>query len=269
MSSGLIVNVVNGVKALLGRVDTDLSTRASQDSVDALPGMIGGAELKSEEFLSSGTFVAPKAGIYLVTGIGGGSSGSVIAARQGFGRTADGGKSGFFRSRVPVFLSEGENVLVTIGGGGGGHSVGNTNGASQSGSSGGDTSFGSHLTFEGGLAPAAIRASAFTDNSYVRQLNTVYRYSPSPQEIAESDGTLGSGGDGRLAVGGMGSVFGSGTDAAYSTSTGASVASSSAANNSGAGSGAAAICTNVTNTITGSATSGSGGSGRLIVEWFE
>jgi hypothetical protein len=112
------------------------------------------------EFLASGTWTKPS-GITWVfieaIGGGGGGAGAVFA-----GAAAGGGGGGGYASRLMLASSLGATETVTIGAGGAG-------GLSNSGSNGGNSTFGSHVTGPFGLGAlgnsTVVQALAGTGNS--------------------------------------------------------------------------------------------------------
>lgn len=101
----------------------------------AVYGLVNRKGWKHQAFTSSGTFTAPVDGVYFLNGVAGGASGRVGAD------SADraGGGSGESVSMMPVYLSAGTAVSITIAAGGTGD-----------GGNGGNTIIGSYLTLYGG-----------------------------------------------------------------------------------------------------------------------
>lgn len=204
-----------------------------------------------QEFLVSGTFVAPVDGVYFITGCGGGAGGGYTSSSS----VSGGGGAGCFK--YPVYLSAGTSVTVTIGAGGRGSATNTKN-------AGGNTAFGSYVVLNGaaggtstslgGLVPAV----EVTSDKSARQMgfffcgasggfNTSTLGSPgnSTFERGLSVVTVGGGAGGFFGVGGDSSTTGNGGNAP---------------DNSGAGGGS---------TTASTFSGGNGGSGRLIVQWQE
>lgn len=198
-------------------------------------------KLKSQEFLSSGTFTVP-AGVTTVwvTMCGGGGSGSV---NNYISSNIAGGGAGAYCVKQAVTVTPGASVTVTIGAGGAGVTDAAAYQTQTAGNDGSATSFGS-LSVSGGTG--GLTAGNDASNG-VGGANGGGNGLP---------GQSAGGRPGKLS-GGAGGLFGDGTNAARGTGN-----SSSAAANSGAGSGGAAL------TSGGGASSGAGGSGRCIVEWL-
>lgn len=211
---------------------------------------VGGGRIRSQEFSSSGTFTVP-AGVTTVwvTMCGGGGSGAVFT---NYNRSAGGGAGSYCIKRA-ITVTPGAGVTVTIGGGG----AGITGGGSQfGGNQGSTTSFGS-VSVSGGYG--GYRASnigssgeggsngGYSTGSHITPAGSIGglpgRFDPSNNFFDRTGG-------------GGGGLFGNGTDGRFDAS------SSSAPANSGAGSGG------VSEQSTVGYSSGSGGSGRCIVEWF-
>lgn len=93
-----------------------------------------------EKFTTSGTFTAKKTGVHFINGCGGGAGAGSSTSGSCYG-----GGAGAGCQFLPVFLTKGETVSITIGAGG----------AALAGAYGGDggyTSFGSHISLPGGVA---------------------------------------------------------------------------------------------------------------------
>lgn len=105
----------------------------------------GGATMQFEEFLSNGTFTAPKAGAYQVFAVGGGGGSGGLKTTSSAWRIASGGGGGGDVVRKIVNLTLGQSVSVTIGAGG---TAGTT--APTAGGHGASTTFGSLVTALGG-----------------------------------------------------------------------------------------------------------------------
>lgn len=100
---------------------------------------------QSQEFLVSGNFVVPAgvSSIWVTMVAGGGGGGSSIGFLEFHG--AGGGGAAEFCRRMPVKVTPGDSIAVTLGAGGLGALVGGTVGAQ-----GGVTSFGALLRVQGG-----------------------------------------------------------------------------------------------------------------------
>ena len=202
-------------------------------------GVPAGTRLRSQEFLSSGTYVVPSTVTTVwVTMCGGGGGGNGIG----------GGAGGAFCIKRPVSVTPGSRVTVTIGAGG------------TSGSSGGATSFGSVSVSGGGVSvdlgadynygwafgaygAGGSDGGGFNVNTAVDIVRGSY-----PTAIWGRPGTGATSGG----LGGGGGLFGDGGNGADFFSN-----ASAAAANTGAGGG----CSR-------GSLRGAGGSGRCIVEWF-
>lgn len=214
---------------------------------------MGGGVLKMQEFLSSGVFIAPQTGVYLITGTAGGGSGAVANTSTNANWTVCGGAGGRYVVKRPVELIKGQSVNVTIGAGGAAVTI-NDGQQAANGSAGGNTTFGSLLTLfggSGGQASAVTNAVAsvggtpgFAENNNNQTLTILFG-----ALSAIATGNSGAVASQRWGVSGAG-LFGN------------AVNSLSAAANSGAGGGARLGTTYPLS-------SGVGGSGRLIVEWIE
>lgn len=234
--------------------------------------------LFSQTFTSSGTFVVPPFTYSLmVLGCGGGAGGSGSHySGNGVTRNEFGGKGASVFSQI-VSVSPFESISVTIGAGGAA-GVGNvTFGAGTAGGAGGDSLFGSYITFPG--APAgpyhvqATASSALDTAAGQRGLTSaglqaganggLRGYSnggTSTNAVAGQNSGYASGGSagsGSIPApgGGGGASYGAGGAGANSGGSG----TSAAANTGGGGGGPS-----VDNT---SSNGGAGGSGIIIVYW--
>jgi len=206
----------------------------------------GGGTLKHQEFLSSGTFTAPVAGTYWVTMIGGGGGGG--ARIDSASNTVTGGYAGQCLVRFPVVLTAAQAVTVTIGSGGAGAS--RSTSGSTTGSTGGNTSFDS-LVVNGG------KGGALTTTAPHTAFTAAESGSCSPGERHPVSGF----GPATNVINGAGGLFSHGTVGSPVAGTVANAPS-----NSGAGGGGVYASSPP---AVGSITGGAGGSGRVIVEWFE
>jgi len=240
---------------------------------------------KMQEFLANGTFTVPNniaGGVVYITGCGGGGSGRTSARNAGNGGLSTGGAGGFYVVKSPVEVIAGEAVTVTVGAGGA-SIVTPPNTSGSDGNPGGDSIF-KTLTIKGGgggvntgtsgasaICPAGgflpgyfgyvadPAAAAIFAGSYVHGDTSGLGACGKPSYVNAS---------GRISAetGGAAGFFGSGTN-----SVSVSAANATATNalpNTGAGGGAAGIIY-PTATRDKTATSGAGGSGRIIVEWQE
>ncbi len=205
-------------------------------------------KLKSQEFLSSGTFTVP-AGVTTVwvTMTGGGGSGSANGGTGPY--PTGGGAAGAYCVKQAVVVTPGASISVTIGAGGAAVAHTSGNNVEDPGNPGGATSFGSLSVSGGGGGRGPVGANVggalggyFVGNSQVL-----------PTSCGGKPGACGSFTTG----GGAGGLFGDGGAGNVSSATGGAAAA-----NSGAGGGSGA-----TNTVNNSV-SGAGGSGRCIVEWL-
>jgi hypothetical protein len=229
---------------------------------------------RMQEFLVDGTFTAPDnlAGdIVYITGCGGGGSGGARFGNATSPRLSTGGSGGFYTIKQPIPVIAGDAYAVTIGFGG----APVTTAATSDGNAGGATTFGSLLTLKGGQqgigatstnvqpkggfnAGALVRIYSITTGTATGDIRTTEaQNSPSFQGGQTRFNTA------TIATGGGAGLFGDGGDGGAEAS-GNGVAES-AIDNSGAGGGGCSASSGGAFT----ATSGAGGSGRLIVEWQE
>ena len=214
--------------------------------------------------VSSETFVAPKAGKYLVLLSGGGGSGGAGVDVSGSEGRASGGASGNL-SKDEITLALNENVVVTIGAGGAGVTGSTAFDVGVSGNAGGSSTFGAYLSATGGggglggfnnasLAGGVGWIDGGTANvqpeSYIHKVG-LHGLSPLAQGSSITGGmsTLYSGGGGA-------SLLSSGTDALFAA-TGSTLDAVL-----GAGSGGAVDSLYSDSTAV---STGSGGSGFAIV----
>lgn len=240
---------------------------------------------RMQEFLSDGTFIVPDniaGGLVYITGCGGGGSGRTSPRNTGNGGIATGGAGGFYVEKFPVSVTAGESVPVVIGAGGA--SVVTPPGVNgDAGNRGGDSVF-KTLTIKGGgggintgvsglslICPkggflpgyfgydADVASAATFAGPYIHG---------QPSKFGACGRPSFQSGSGRISAdgGGAAGYFGDGTDGVSTNGTDATA--SNALPNTGAGGGSVGIIyPTVTRDMT--ATSGAGGSGRIIVEWQE
>jgi hypothetical protein len=108
-------------------------------------------------FTSSGTWTKDTGLKYIIVeGVGGGAGGDGYDTDGTSGPGASGGAGGYFRKLI-VASSLGATETVTVGAGG---SAGQSNASPTLGTNGGNTSFGSHATANGGGRPAGGTATS-------------------------------------------------------------------------------------------------------------
>lgn len=211
--------------------------------------------LDSQTFTSSGSFVVPKnVSWVLVRASGGGGGGGKGGATGTFGGA--GGAGALVEDRIAI-VTPGETITVTIGAGGGG-------GTSAAGNPGGDTTFGSYLTFRGGLGGAKGDLGSSINATNANLLTQTVAAHVSYSKLCNFGGPAGVDGmDSQFASsagtgsngGGGGASWGAGATGGNSTpSTGGSAAANSGAGGGGGGASGG-----------NEANGGDGGSGKLIV----
>ena len=220
----------------------------------------GGAPL-SQVFTAGGTWTRP-AGVDLVyiTAIGGGGGGGKGGSASPFAG-GDGGDSGGYCQRLPVAVSA--DVTVTIGAGG----AGSTSISLRAGS-GGETLFGTALTLTGGrggfrqvdsfaasLLLGKFQAAGGFGGWIDRNTREPYGNGQAGEGLIFPGGAFGTGATNRAGGGGGGGLRGPGGDGGNPPVAGGA--------NTGAGGGGS----NGLNATT--ADGADGGSGYLMVEWFE
>jgi hypothetical protein len=232
---------------------------------------------RMQEFAANSSFTTPDnlAGdVVYITGIGGGGSGAASNQDPASTALATGGSGGFYCLKRPVQVTTGTSYAVTIGAGGA--AVVAAYSVSSNGNAGGATSFGTLLSLAGGTGGRASDPltnqprGGFNAGSVYLGYSSTTLATNTPIWLNDSENSEGyKGGAFKsstrvLATGGGAGLFNDGGDAqAISLSNGVAV---SALDNSGAGGGG---CSVTSNPATFTATSGAGGSGRLIVEWQE
>lgn len=230
--------------------------------------------LRSQEFTSSGNFVAPADEVF-VSGVGGGGGGG---GSSNGSKSAPGGGSGCSCFRHPVSIVKGEIVTVTIANGGIGGVATNYYSYSNGGD-GGSTSFGSYITLPGGKgannndtttqiqsgAGGGIGAGDAILYSSPR-MGKSPSYFPNFLIPGCSGGYIGYSG-GKLSyfhykVGGIADVGGGGGASLFSSGGNGGNNSNGSNGNMGAGGGGSGG-------LSTSYSGGNGGSGYLKVEWWE
>ncbi len=216
---------------------------------------------KMQVFDANGTFTVPDAiagNVVYVTGSGGGASG---AAGVGISVSMLGAASGCYIERQPVTVSAGDSIAVTIGAGGAPVSYSGGAFGSVEGSDGSDSLFG----------PLLIAGASKTRLNDGTQAGGWIGGSPSQQaqgSIRYKSGLKAPQVSGANAYGAAAGAFGDGADGV--TANLATATGNAAPANSGAGGGSCAVYNN--DPVYGgpyTATSGAGGSGKVIVEWQE
>lgn len=217
---------------------------------------------KMREFLVNDNFTVPlniAGDVVYVTGCGGGSSGQAVVNPPAQSGDAIPGWSGCFVDRAPLQVTAGAVIPVTIGTGGAAQSIsGGTAAVDVSAvASGGDTTFGTLLTIKGGerrrgaWSPASIGNANTSGQSSIR--------------FVGGFGAQNSGFANAKAYGAPAGAFGNAPNGA--TLLGVNGTATDAPANSGASGASICIQNNTAGALT--ATSGAGGSGRIIVEWQE
>lgn len=238
----------------------------------------GGKKLRFQEFTASGTFtpsakLLENGGECYALAIGGGASGTALRVT---GSTPLGGSiGGDAGEHIEAFVKVTGAVTVTIGAGGAAVSTTGTTNLHAANTAGGDTTFGSLLTAKGGKAyTGSFSATPTVGNAGFggRGAGGLGGFSTDTTNTLDARGGIGI--DGK-AGGGAGScnlsygeahmcaTDGGGNGA---NAFGVNVTASSATANTGAGGGGASVASAGT---TFHATSGAGGSGYLLVAWFE
>jgi hypothetical protein len=213
---------------------------------------------RMQEFLADGSFTVPNniaGGVVYVTGCGGGASGQAVINRPAATTTARGGRSGCFVERYQYSAQPLEPIAITIGAGGLAQSVtgDGTTVAPSAVAPGGDTVFGA-LVIAGGELDRGTYASAASSapgSSSFRFLGGLGR-----QQTGFSNSIAGGSAAGYFGPAPNGETF-----------RDVSGSAPNAAPNTGAVGASVCIQNGLGTPLT--ATSGAGGSGRIIVEWQE
>lgn len=230
-----------------------------------------GSTTQSQEFTSSGTFTVPtNVTLIWVTAIGGGGGGSTtISAGLGGG----GGGTGEHVASMPVLVSGGESVTVTVGSKGTGGAAGQA--SAQAGGSGTDTSIAAVSATivakggSGGAASASSGAGGGTNGSASKSGNTAGTPGTA-NSVCGFGGSSGGGGGNSTATAGT-SGGGSG---GYSGGAGGAVASSQAGGGGGgstpwgaggAGGAGGSIGNNAASTAYGAGGGGGGGKATTTI----
>lgn len=234
-----------------------------------LPASGGGGKMvipKRQLFINNGNWTKPAnfiEGTLRLTGIGGGSSGTISAAAGS--PISKGGNSGEYVYRIAVDVSDiatEDDIPVTVGTGGASATT-PTTGTSTSGIAGTPTSFGTKVVLAGGIAPVSSAQAQTGPFAWggVAALSTSGRSEPatSPQcPLAGSAGKPVLSGQAQGVCGGAGGLI---LDATGITAGGGGTGSSGGAGY-GAGGGAG-------QSITTPSYSGAGADGALLLEWLE
>lgn len=213
---------------------------------------------KMREYLTDGDFLVPAniaGNVVYVTGCGGGASGQGVINTVGATTTATGGRSSCFVEKYQYAVTPNESIAVTVGAGGAAQSV-TANGTTVERSavaSGGNSVFGSLVIAGGeqkrGAYPSQVTVAPGT--SSLRFLDGLGKQRP-----GFSNAIAGSSAAGYFGPAPNGETFkdvnGSAPDAAPNT-----------------GAVGASVCIQNGTGSPLTATSGAGGSGRIIVEWQE
>lgn len=233
---------------------------ATKATTDALSKVID-----VQTFTGTGTWTKPSNALRVLVqawGAGGGGGRAQTSADRGAG-----GGGGAYIERWLTASDLGSSETVTIGAGGAGATSDGT-----SGTAGGDTTFGSHVTAYGGAGGQGAGSSPVTGGNGGGHYGTGSPAAPhSGQGVSDSAGTTGeySGGGGANAGAGGNSVWGGGGGGGASNGTGGT---SKYGGNGGAGnSGGAGTAGTVPAGGGGGALSGNGGAGangKMIVTTF-
>lgn len=214
---------------------------------------------KMQVFDADGTFTVPESiagSVVYVTGSGGGASGG---AGVGAAATITGSASGCYIEKQPYSVSAGDTIPVVIGAGGAPVSyTGGTYGATD-GNAGGDSSFGS-LVILGATKTTlstGLQAGGWLGGAGTTPAQGSIRFKGGINVNAVGANARGSGGG----------AFGSGSNGTVGNM--ASATGINAPANSGAGGGTCAVYITAPTDGPFTATSGAGGSGKIIVEWQE
>ena len=232
---------------------------------------------KMQVFDANGTFTVPDAiagNVVYVTGSGGGGSGGVCIRDALQRRAAGGGFGGEFCVKRPLAVTAGDSIPVTIGAGAASVSITSATTAETVGLTGGNTVFGSItlLGGSGGTTTSNIHSSTqygvFPSYFGRSLLNADDILIPPAQANGYSGGALQYTNvtQPTWALGGAAGAFGHGKIGALAVDGNATASSADA--NTGSG-GAGAAVSSTTGVTPYTATSGAGGSGKIIVEWQE
>jgi len=272
--------VASQAEAEAGTNTTKLMTpqRVSQ-AISALGG--GGGAINRQQFDSSGTWTKPSGysadSMVLIQAWGAGGSGT----RNSNIALAGGGGGGGYNERWIVLSALGGTETVTVGAGGASRT-----GSNQSGATGGDTTFGSHITAYGGGGGGGGADGGAAGGGGGGQLSAGTSEIPGNPVIASAvpDGSGGlfltrqgttnrdafiHGGGGGITAAGGNSVWGGGGGGG-----GASGRSGGTSSFGGNGGAAGSTATGVAGSQPGggggggTSTSGTGGAGRVIVTVF-
>jgi hypothetical protein len=220
--------------------------------------------LQTQAFTSSGTFNVPlSVSRVIVCGRGGGGGGGGGEYRSGGTGTERSGSGGGGAATVclPVSVTAGGSVVVTIGAGGAGGTALGADGTGNNGSDGGDTTFGALATFKG--AKGGYGGGKVSDTNL---LNIVAFTSRGWGVGGGGHGGIGGGAGGfSNSLDGQGSHFASGGTSGGSPAGGGGGAQGASGGNGTDGGGGGGG----TYRSGGGATSagGNGGDGKLTVIW--
>ena len=222
---------------------------------------------KSQEFTSSGTFIARSNFIFLtlVAGGGGGASGGVDTKTAG---SASGGNAGDYVDKLMLPVTNGNSYSVVIGAGGSGGAAvtGSTNTDGNNGSDGSSSSFGSLVTVRGGKGgryDSSPLSSIFPMGRLLENGEDGIYYVGGTKGVAGDEDDFGGGGGAGLNGNGGDGGNGGDDDQSKTPTNGGNAPA-----NSGAGGGGGGSYSNIAGTRTSGA-GGNGGSGYCKIEWFE
>lgn len=211
------------------------------------------SRLRRVTFTSSGTWTCP-AGVDLarVLCVGGGGGGSVQEDSPAYGNGGGGGA--IVEKTVPV--TPGTPYTITVGAGGAGGWTTTGDGQNHAGNSGGSSSFGSLVTAVGGQG-GQTTAGGTAGNMLSGAGGSGELSESGRPSLYASGGALYTNSTNR--AGGGGGSWGAGA-AGYSANVTGQAPAAAVANTGGGGGGYASLY---------HGTGGAGGSGIVIVEWFE
>jgi hypothetical protein len=238
-------------------------------------GSFGGVTLDYQEFTSSGTWTKPAGvSVVYVEAVGGGGSGARAAVGSGTNTIlATGGNGGTGIIKTFRASDLGATVTVTIGAGGTAPS------ANNNGNAGGNTTFGTHITANGGSGGFQSSVGSTSEGS----ANSAANFYEGGYASGRAGSITGGSGVFSIATAGINSVFGGGAGGgAFATApTNINATTSSGGTSQFAGSGGAGSTTSGTpatagasgggggggaaNAVGGSTAAGAGGAGRVRI----
>lgn len=143
--SNVVADSTSDTLTLVAGTNITITTNATTDSITINSTSTSGITIVRNVYTSGATWTKPSGLLYVeVEGLGGGGGGGNVNTT---GRAGGGGGAGGYARKLIAAASLGATETVTIGSGG------------ASASAGGNTSFGSHITCNGGSAGSANTAS--------------------------------------------------------------------------------------------------------------